>query len=283
MIRPVEVPAVFDCAGQTLLGIVHPAEHASSTGVVIVVGGPQYRVGSHRQFVCTARSLASAGYSVLRFDYRGMGDSEGEQRTFDSVADDIRSAVDYLAAAQGVKQIVLVGLCDAASACWIYCSSDPRVRGLILLNPWVRTQEGEARSYLQHYYLQRIFSRAFWRKAVSGELRLVKSLRELLQNLWQIRGSRQAGESRTTSFIERMYEGLATFKGETLVLISGHDLTAQEFMDWCARSERWQRAMARSGIRLEKLPNADHTLSVRAQLEAANRLCVEWLRAKWPT
>jgi len=30
----------------------------------------------------------------MRFDYRGMGDSEGEARTFESVQDDIRIAID---------------------------------------------------------------------------------------------------------------------------------------------------------------------------------------------
>ena len=48
-----------------------------------MVGGPQYRVGSHRQFTLMARAFAAAGYPVLRFDYRGIGDSEGESRGFE--------------------------------------------------------------------------------------------------------------------------------------------------------------------------------------------------------
>ena len=57
---------------QDMLGIVSlPAPDApqQNTGVVIVVGGAQYRVGSHRQFVQMARLLAAAGYPVLRFDF----------------------------------------------------------------------------------------------------------------------------------------------------------------------------------------------------------------------
>ena len=53
---------VFRCAGEELVGILHPAPGA--TGVVIVVGGPQYRVGSHRQFLLLARRLAASGIPV---------------------------------------------------------------------------------------------------------------------------------------------------------------------------------------------------------------------------
>ena len=61
-----ESAIAFACAGERLLGIVTRPQQAATTGVVIVVGGPQYRVGSHRQFVLLARDLAEAGYAVLR-------------------------------------------------------------------------------------------------------------------------------------------------------------------------------------------------------------------------
>ena len=58
----------------------------ASVGVVIVVGGAQYRVGSHRQFVGLARHLAAHGHPVLRFDFPGMGDSPGDWVGFESTA-----------------------------------------------------------------------------------------------------------------------------------------------------------------------------------------------------
>src|SRR5262245_16772174 len=119
----IEIPIVFPCHGDQLIGIVHRATAGEMRiGVVVVVGGPQYRVGSHRQFVLMARRLAEAGYPVLRFDYRGMGDSESAPRSFESVDDDIRAAVDALfSEVQGLRGIVIFGLCDAASAALMYC------------------------------------------------------------------------------------------------------------------------------------------------------------------
>jgi uncharacterized protein len=280
--NPTELPAVLECGGQRLLAIIHPAARPSSIGVVIVVGGPQYRVGSHRQFVCTARALARAGYPVLRFDYRGMGDSGGDARAFDSVADDIRSAVDYLVATKRVSEVVLFGLCDAASASLMFCSTDPRVRGVILLNPWVRTADGEARSYVRHYYTERFLNLSFWRKAILGKWRAVDSARVLLKTLASSRRQVRPDAEGAAPFIDRMYEGVAAFKGEVLVLLSSYDLIAREFLDWCARNKAWKQAMAQNNVVLNNLEHADHTLSSRPALDAANQLCVDWLQARWP-
>ena len=72
-----EKPFIFNCNNEKLVGIIHYPEKKPyfQKGLLIVVGGPQYRVGSHRQFVLLARNLSIAGIPVMRFDYRGMGDS----------------------------------------------------------------------------------------------------------------------------------------------------------------------------------------------------------------
>ena len=88
-----EHAVTFPCAGEQLLGIVAAPELPQATGVLIVVGGPQYRVGSHRQFLLLSRALAEAGYPAMRFDFRGMGDSTGELRDFEGVNEDIGAAI----------------------------------------------------------------------------------------------------------------------------------------------------------------------------------------------
>src|SRR5688572_13881859 len=95
-LNSVEAAAQFACAGDWLMGLVHLPPHPRERGVVVITGGPQYRVGSHRQFTLLARKLAAQNFPVLRFDYRGMGDSEGEPRSFEHMNADIRAAVDVL-------------------------------------------------------------------------------------------------------------------------------------------------------------------------------------------
>ena len=133
----------FACEGEPLIGILaEPSDGAvADVGVLIIVGGPQYRVGSHRQFTLLARHLAANGFAALRFDYRSMGDSPGETRDFLAVDADIAAAIDALLAARpALKRVALWGLCDAASAALLYLDStrDPRVAGVALLNPWAR-------------------------------------------------------------------------------------------------------------------------------------------------
>jgi exosortase A-associated hydrolase 1 len=247
--------------------------------VLVVVGGPQYRVGSHRQFVLMARALAESGFSVFRFDYRGMGDSEGGMRSFDDVGHDIAAAVEvFLREQPSLKSVVLWGLCDAASACVIYCKDDARVRGMILVNPWVRTLEGEARTRLKHYYLQRPFQRSFWRSVLSGKFNILRSAREFFGSVAESRPrSPRTNTPAPVSFVERMYDGLSSFRGSVLFLISERDLTAREFLDLCSESAAWKALVGRPSTRFTHLAGADHTFSTRHALDRAVDECRCWL------
>jgi len=280
-----EIPVVLSCAGDNVIGIYHATDTGLHTAFVIVVGGPQYRVGSHRQFVLMARSLADSGSSVLRFDYRGMGDSAGAPRSFEDVDDDIRNAIDYVFSVNAdIDQVILIGLCDAASACLMYSSNDPRVAGQVLLNPWVRSIQGHAKSYLRHYYLQRFVQKSFWKKLLTGKVSVFKSAAEFLGSVRQARGSGDldafvTSESRG-SFVSRMLLGVMKFRGPLLFLISERDLTAGEFTDLCKDDPAWRSAMNDESVETVVLDGADHTLSSREQLDYVNSYIVNWTRKK---
>jgi exosortase A-associated hydrolase 1 len=130
-----EEALAFACQGEQLVGVVSlPAAPASGAlgdlALLVVVGGPQVRAGSHRQFTQLCRAVAEAGVPALRFDVRGMGDSTGPLRSFEHIGDDISAALDALQARlPGVRRVVLWGLCDGASAALMHVHShrDARV------------------------------------------------------------------------------------------------------------------------------------------------------------
>lgn len=274
----------FACQGEALIGVLsEPQAPASDLGILIIVGGPQYRAGSHRQFVLQARAWAAAGHRVMRFDYRGMGDASGAQRDFEQVNDDIEAALDAFAAAcPDLRGFVLWGLCDAASAALLYLQSRPqerRILGLALANPWVRSAEGLARAQAKHYYTQRLREREFWLKLLRGGVGL-QALRGLFANvaaLLRRPAARAQATGRQLSFQERMALGLRTFSGPSLLLLSGLDLTAKEFLDHTAHAPDWQGLLDGPSLQRVDFTQADHTFSAPADLQAMIEACTHWL------
>lgn len=268
----------FACDGVTLVGILHEPAAPATRGVLVVVGGPQYRVGSHRQFVLLARDLARQGIPVLRFDYRGMGDSDGEFRGFEHVSADIGAAVaTFRAASPGLREVVLWGLCDGASAAAFFAAAHPQaVAGLIVANPWVRTEQGLARSYVRNYYGQRLFQWSFWRKLLRGEMQVWKTLRGFLADVEKAR--EVPGVQEEAALPERMRRAFEVFQGPVLLILSGKDLTAGEFVA-CSSQPEWLPILGRPGHRRVELPEADHTFSRRRQQDAMSTACADWLRS----
>lgn len=282
-----ERPLAFPCAGHQLYGILTLPTNPSSRGVLVIVGGPQTRTGSHRQFTLLARHLAAQGIPVFRFDYRGMGDSEGEPRTFEDVSEDIRAAADcFMREAPELRELVLWGLCDAASAALFHAHQDPRVTGLVLANPWVRTGEGAAKAYLKHYYRARLFDSGFWGKLLRGGFDFRASVRSFARLVRQAVGRQEgsseggtarAGEVAPLSLPDRMAEGLRRFSGRVLVILSGNDLTAREFADVARATRKWRRLMRSERVRVVDLPGADHTFSRREWRDRVAGWTGEWV------
>ncbi len=277
----IEQPVWLRGNGFDMLGILSPPPPetlARRTGVVIVVGGAQYRVGSHRQFVQLARHLAAAGFPVLRFDLPGMGDSPGELPAFEDTAPHIAAAIDGLhAQCPGLEGTVLWGLCDGASASLLYVQAtrDVRVAGLALLNPWVRSEAGLARARVKHYYRQRLTDPAFWRKLLTGGVGW-RAMRDLLGNLGRMRVQRST-PTPPASFQDRMARGWQAFAGPILLMLSERDLTAQEFIEHAQRDAPWAGALDRPGVTRRLLRGADHTCSHIAHGADMLEQTREWL------
>lgn len=268
----------FDCDGQALYGVLSLPRGGCTRGVLIVVGGPQYRAGSHRQFTLLARHLAAHGIAALRFDYRGMGDSEGDTRGFDAVGDDLRAAVDaFMHAVPGMRDVVLWGLCDGASAIAMYAAGDARVAGVVLLNPWVHTEGGGARATLKHYYRERLFDPAFWRKLARGRFDVAGSLKSMLGLVRTASRGRAPASASERPFIDRMRDGLRAFGGPVLVIVSGADLTGREFCDLGDADPAWRTLLAGPRVTRRLLDKADHTFSRRAWRDQVADWTREWI------
>ena len=276
----VEQPVQIVGAGFEMLGILSlpaPGTTPHPVGVLVVVGGAQYRVGSHRQFVRLARHLAAVGHAVLRFDLPGMGDSPGEPLPFEATAPCIAAALDALHQ-QGASTAgtVLWGLCDGASASLLYvqATQDPRVAGLALLNPWVRSETSLARTQVKNYYPQRLRQPDFWRKLLRGGVGW-HALAGLVDRLRQMRQPAPA----SAGFQERMAQGWHAFSGPVLLLLSERDLTAQEFLEQARTSPVWRPCLQKTTLSQHTMDGADHTCSQPQDQRAVLAHTAQWLRS----
>ncbi len=84
--------------GCELYGMLHRPSGSSRGGIVFANPIFEEHKSSQRVMVNMARILCDNGFTVLRFDYRGCGDSPGSQKDF-SIPDwlaDIRSAIEFV-------------------------------------------------------------------------------------------------------------------------------------------------------------------------------------------
>ena len=283
----------FPCQGEHLVGIVHKPAAPKRRGVLMVVaGGPQYRVGGHRQLTLWARHMAAEGYPVMRFDNRGAGDSSGNYQGFEHLDNDIRAAIDrFFAEVPELEEIALWGECNAASAILFYAYRDKRVKGAVLLNPWVRTEGGEARTILRHYYLQRITQPDFWKKVFSLRFNPLASARSALDLVGRMRRQNASPPATTQTddleaalrkdlpLPQRMLAGVSRFQGSLMIVLSGRDLVAKEFEELVKGSPEWRQHLDAKHLAWHDLPDGDHTFSSAVQRNQVVSWGLDWLRS----
>ncbi len=265
-----------------LVGVFTPGQN--TTGLLIVVGGPQYRVGSHRQFVKLCRAAALDGIPSFRFDVVGMGDSAGPLTPFYQQSAYIHTAIDQFFARQPqLKSVVLWGLCDGASAILLALrqQQDARVAGLVLLNPWVRQQQSYAKTMVKHYYLKRLTSKEFWQKLGSGQFKALQSLTSLWQNIQQAQTkaaptSHLIEMSHEQNYVQHMQQSWQQLKAPVCVITSGEDLTAQEFIDLCQHDMQWQLLLQKA--QHHHLPAANHTFSTELWRQEVEQLTISVIK-----
>lgn len=142
----IEAVTFKDSQGFTLFGMLErPApENDRKTGVILLSPGIKMRVAPHRLYNKLSAKMVSQGYTVLRFDFYGLGDAEGsleEEFLADLYGtvqvgryiDDTRCAISWLTEHSGIKDVVLAGLCGGAVTGLLAAQGDDRVKGLFAL------------------------------------------------------------------------------------------------------------------------------------------------------
>jgi exosortase A-associated hydrolase 1 len=294
-----EIPVTFACDGERLYGVVHQPAQQSKLGVLIVHGRPATRVGKHRLFVLLARAWASAGYPVMRFDYRGTGDSGGEVITIEETSQDLGSAIDaFIAKVPGLQRVALWGLCGGAADALLYAPRDPRVAGTVMVNPW--TYDARVRSFVKLRHagfvrLRRLLGLNQWIRRIRGYTQSSSPDVDTIEvpqftdadpagapDLSQTEGSAALAKAyqsyRAPDMSKRMAASLEKFKGRVLVILGGGDVGSRTFKVTTSMSPRWRRLLSEQRVRVMDLPEANHSLMRPQWREQAAAWTLAWLK-----
>lgn len=105
---------------------------AGSSVILVVHGGFQNRVDEVVDTLGLTCDLVARGYSVLLFDLRGRGESEGKGLALSNIELDVGGAVDYLKNRRFCPgDICILGFCSGAASSCIFASQN-RIGALIL-------------------------------------------------------------------------------------------------------------------------------------------------------
>lgn len=239
----------FDCEGRALAASLDSAP--GETGLLLVTGGTQTRIGSHRMYERMALSLAEAGWPCLRYDRRGVGDSEGEDPDFKESGPDLAAAAAAFRREQPqMKRLIGFGLCDGASTLALHGQA-AGLDGYVLANPWfVEAEAGEpAAAAIKSRYKDQLLSLEGWKRLLSGSI----SYRKVLKGLGKIVSSRPsslAGEIAAALGKARVPAQLILASGD------GTAITAQA--EWSSPAFRSLRQANPAPVRIE---SDSHTFS----------------------
>jgi hypothetical protein len=162
---------------------------------------------------------------------------------------------------------------------------------VVLLNPWVRSEQGLARTRVRHYYLQRLAKREFWHKLLVGQVGLKGFLHDVTSSVAAVlhnttnsaSGSAHAATAadaatqNDTLLAQRVAASLRRFHGRVLFLLSGNDLTAEEFEETVLKAREMRQWLKAPTITIRRIKEANHSFSTRAWREQVQRWTCEWL------
>lgn len=265
-----EEPVQFSCNGKSLYGIFHKpdAGHIPNTIVIIVIGGSQIRIGGHRLYLQLARFLCMQGVAVLRFDYEGMGDSQGDYIGFEEACPSIEAAVSFASQRLPAKaNIILWSLCSGSSACAV-CAGEhsDKIEGLILCNPFlINDEQDKAKVIIKHYYMKRFFKKEFWINLFLFRIKTIITVKELFRLIKTAISFKNFGiniKSNNTQkpLSGRFIDGVIAFNKPVYFILSTDDIVAKDFND-VIKKRKIKRLIGKKYISLFHVDHADHTFT----------------------
>lgn len=288
--------------GVRLFGVLDaPESPVGELGVLLLSPGIKMRVGPHRLYLRLVELFLGLRLPVLRFDFYGLGDSEGaltEQLMRDvynhievgRFVGDTLAAMDWMERHHGIKRFILCGLCGGAVTGLLAGSRDPRVVGLLSLGitPVLASRAADPGMYmtvgqlerLQRGYLSKLTNPESWLRLLSfkSDYRLIwKSLTVRFRPKPAAAPPPAGSDDNASPIFPPAFMKMLSTQRPMLLIFGGSDRLAWEFDE---------KFVARHREALSKLPalydvhvvkQANHVLSQEEWQKETVEVSMSWL------
>jgi len=256
---------------RSLVGVLtHPSDESGcprGIGVVLLNAGIVHRVGPGRIYVQIARQLAKRGFTVIRFDFSGIGDSPVRYDGLPfgkSAVEETQAAMNLLQAEYGIRRFLLLGGCSGASVSLETASVDARVCGAILINFPVPDLEGNAdrdstMRKNSHYVLNfAVRNGQSWHRFFTGQA----DYKKLVQTVWfeiRRRLTPQPVASVAGPGFQSLLESVLARGVRPVFVCSAGDARLEDLRQLGGKA--FKRMHAQGKLDLTIVPRSDHTFS----------------------
>ncbi len=263
--------------GNSLFGVLNKPKNPrkNAPAVLLITAGLLHHVGPYRLYVHIARELAMLGFTVLRFDLGGIGDSGPGARDI-SISErsnyEIGHAMDYLQEAHSINYFISMGLCSGADDTLKIAVNDNRIRGCLFLDgPGYRTSAFYLRHVLLHYP-RRLLSIQKWSHLVS---------RYFSNKLSIDSGEIDYRNFPSRAVAETQIQGLVTRGVKSCFIYTGGVSDYYNYKGQFAKM--FPSLKAGNGIEWHYFPRMDHMAILQSDREKIIDKVVNWMDQSFPS
>ena len=299
--------------GLMLHGLLHEPAPAAARGVCVLLLSPgiKGRVGPHRLYLKLAERLVGVGFHVLRFDYHGLGDSEGElaERVLADMYNSIQggryvgdtvAAMDWVQRTTGIQRFVGSGLCGGSISALVTAEVDRRIECLLGIGlptvleggpeNWARAITQQQVAAMSDTYFSKVTDPKAWLRLLSGKSSY-RVIWRVLRDRLRPRRHAPADQSpapkakvdNTNPRFASAFMAMLETGRPMLLYYSGADrLRAQLEENFEAHhADRLKRV--RDLYDVHVIPDANHVLSDPAWVEELAGGAEKWLMGRYPS
>lgn len=300
--------------GLRLFGVLHTPEGGARTDLAVILLSPgvKMRVGPERLYCTLTERLVSLGLPVLRFDFYGLGDSEGEvtedllKDVYNHIevgrfVDDTVDSMDWMAREYGTRRFILSGLCGGAITGLLTARHDARVAGLLALaiTPVLASRSADPSTYMtsgqladmRRTYFDKLLSPKAWLRLLSFKSDYRVIWRALLQPLRRTppapppapatdTAAAPAEPDNANPLFPPAFFAMTESRRPILLVFGGSDRLLWEFEEKFVARHQARLAAGPQTYEVHTIAQANHVLSFEPWQMAMMDASTAWLR-RW--